>query len=254
MSVDVSQTAEAKAPEPPVAFTGKGTLLVGVLVGLLAFHVQLFVALCFLVFQHASGGERLSMLLSKLDAQGLGVSVSLLAGALVTTALVWMCVSLRTPEPAEYLGLVRLNPWVLFVSLAAMVAFAMGMDYGVDRLGWNSSSKVMVDTYQAAHFKPLFWIALIVGAPIYEEIFMRGFLFAGWRKSLGTGGAILVISLIWTFMHVQYGPVQWTMIFLMGILLGYARAWTGSLYAPIAMHALNNTMATVQLMREAGMH
>jgi membrane protease YdiL (CAAX protease family) len=33
---------------------------------------------------------------------------------------------------------------------------------------------------------------------------------------------------------------------LMGLLLGYARIRTGSLYIPIGMHALNNLWATLE--------
>lgn len=252
MSIAVAESVEPSPPTPDVVFSGKGTLLVGLLVGLLSFHFQLVVSLVMVMFQIATGGQRqLSSLLQNIESNGSMVSIALVAGSVATTGTIVACVRLRTPQAGQYLGLTRVSVWALIASLAAIVAFAQGMDYAVEWFGVDSRSDVMVRAYTQATWKPLFWFALIVGAPVYEEVFMRGFLFAGWRKCLGTAGAIVVISFIWTFMHLQYGPVQWVMIFTMGIVLGYARAWTGSLYAPIAMHALNNAIATMQLMRQA---
>jgi hypothetical protein len=253
MSVVAMEPEQVKAPAPAVVFSGKGTLLVGLVVGIFSLHLQTCVTLGVLVYEIVGGGQRqLSSLLKNLESHGTGMTLALLAGAAITTAVLVLCVRLRTADWSDYLGLKPVGIVALVVSMVTMVAFTMGMDYFVSWLEVDSSSDVMINLYKTANWKPLVWVALIVGAPVYEEIFMRGFLFAGWQKSLTTHGAIVAISLIWTFMHVQYGPVQWSIIFTMGIVLGYARAWTGSLYAPIAMHALNNTMATIELIRHTG--
>ena len=48
-------------------------------------------------------------------------------------------------------------------------------------------------------------IAFCVAAPITEEFFARGFLYRGWSETaLRPGGAILLSSLVWTALHLQY--------------------------------------------------
>ena len=104
----------------------------------------------------------------------------------------------------------------------------------------------MTETYQTAKYLPLFWIALVVAAPLVEELFFRGFLFEGLRDSwMGSTGAILVTSIAWAAIHMQYEMFQMVMIGTLGVLLGIAKVKTRSLYIPIAMHSFNNLIAMV---------
>ncbi len=94
---------------------------------------------------------------------------------------------------------------------------------------------------------PLLWIALIVAAPVFEEIFFRGFLFRGFLGSrLGSFGTIVVTSLLWTVIHIQYDLYDMASIFVIGLLLGLSRFRSRSLYVPIAMHAVNNLVAAIE--------
>ena len=106
----------------------------------------------------------------------------------------------------------------------------------------------MTSTYQTAYFVPLLWLALIVVGPLAEEIFFRGFLFEGIRHSkAGAAGAILITSLVWSAMHLQYDIYGITVIFMGGLLLGYVRFKSNSIYPPIAMHVLQNIIATIEV-------
>ncbi len=50
-------------------------------------------------------------------------------------------------------------------------------------------------------------------------------------------------------MHAtQYAPTELLLIFLGGLLLGYARWRTRSIYVPIGLHALWNLMSAVETM------
>jgi len=52
---------------------------------------------------------------------------------------------------------------------------------------------------------PLFGIAAVVFAPLFEEGFFRGFLFVGFKQSrLGSFGTILITSAAWAALHIQY--------------------------------------------------
>jgi membrane protease YdiL (CAAX protease family) len=106
----------------------------------------------------------------------------------------------------------------------------------------------VIDTYTTAGFRPLFVIALVVCAPLFEEFLFRGLLFEGFRHSrLGTGGAILFTSLAWSVIHLQYDLYGVFVVFLGGLLLGGARARTGSLFVSILMHSVWNFIAVVEV-------
>jgi len=90
-------------------------------------------------------------------------------------------------------------------------------------------------------------VAFCVAAPITEELFARGFLYRGWSESfLGPFGAIILSSLVWTGLHLQYNWYFLGEVFSIGLLLGYLRYRSGSTWLTIILHGLNNLGAVVQ--------
>lgn len=107
-------------------------------------------------------------------------------------------------------------------------------------------SDFMLNAYQTVHFTPLLWLAFVIAAPLYEEIFFRGFLFRGIENSrVGPIGAVIITSLAWSALHVQYDLFIIAGIFVGGLILGWARIKTNSIYIPIAMHVIQNLLATI---------
>ncbi len=107
---------------------------------------------------------------------------------------------------------------------------------------------VWINAYQSTTSLALLWIALIIAAPLFEEFMFRGFLFSGWLSTkLKATGTILLTSIIWTLMHVQYDLVHLLAIFVYGIVLGLARYRTRSLITPLVMHGAINLVALVQV-------
>jgi len=105
----------------------------------------------------------------------------------------------------------------------------------------------MVDAYKTASFLPALLFAIIIVAPIFEEIFFRGFLFQGIRYSrLGPIGAIGITSFIWAVIHVQYDIYGITTLFALGLLLGIARLKTGSIHLLMVMHSVTSLVATIE--------
>jgi membrane protease YdiL (CAAX protease family) len=106
----------------------------------------------------------------------------------------------------------------------------------------------MVDVYQTAGFVPFLWLALIVAAPLMEEVFFRRFLLAGFSRSkIGAPGAIVLTAALWAAIHSQYDFYGIATIFVFGLFLGYARLKTGSIYTTIILHAVMNLGATIQV-------
>ena len=131
---------------------------------------------------------------------------------------------------------------------AALVGFSMGYDVLTSGLGKSVVPQSMVVLYESAGFVPLLWAAILIGAPVGEEFFFRGFLLPGWQRSrLGTGGAVVLVAAAWAAIHVQYDLWGMSQIFLAGILLGYVRVKTGSVLLCILLHGLMNLIATIEL-------
>ncbi len=104
------------------------------------------------------------------------------------------------------------------------------------------------DIYRTTDSMAFLVFALAVLAPITEEAVFRGFLFKGVQHRLGPVWAVLLSALPWALLHVfQYDWYHITHIVLLGLVLGGARWKTSSLFVPLILHGLNNTIATLEL-------
>jgi membrane protease YdiL (CAAX protease family) len=102
------------------------------------------------------------------------------------------------------------------------------------------------EVYSTAHPVWVLWIALVIGAPLFEETFFRGFMFRGFQSSfLGLTGTTVTTSALWAVGHLQYDFYTIIDIGCFGVLLATARQMTGSLLMPLYLHALSNLCATV---------
>jgi uncharacterized protein len=170
-----------------------------------------------------------------------------LSGILLPPVCVLFAWLKRGISVKEYFGLrnVPLAQWLAWLGICLL--FCAGSDSVTWLLGRPIVPKFMENAYRSVIFEPLLWFAVIVGAALFEEFFFRGFALAGLRYSrLRSIGAVVLTSLGWTALHTQYDLIDLADLFLMGLLLGYARIRTGSLYIPIGMHALNNLWATLE--------
>ena len=76
---------------------------------------------------------------------------------------------------------------------------------------------------------PWLWLAIVVAAPVGEELLFRGFMFRGFvHEPRDAVPGILVISLIWSMLHVQYDWFGTAQVFAIGLLFGFVRWRTGS--------------------------
>ena len=85
--------------------------------------------------------------------------------------------------------------------------------------------------------------ALAVWTPITEEIFFRGFIFAGLASRLGIRGAMVGSALVFSLFHMDPGVL--VPIFITGFLLAWLYHRTGSLWPNIVAHAGQNALALV---------
>jgi membrane protease YdiL (CAAX protease family) len=187
-------------------------------------------------------------LATKLESNGLLLSLATLLSAPPCIGLVLLFAKLRKGiSVGRYLGLNPVAKRAAFFWCLSLVLFMLFSDGLNDLEGREMVPEQMTRAYQTAGFLPLLWIALILFAPVFEEVFFRGFLFTGIRHSrLGGAGAIVISALTWAGVHMQYDVYQISVIFAGGLLLGMARLRTDSVYLTMAMHMLWNLLATVE--------
>ena len=187
---------------------------------------------------------------AQLASNGMLVALSILVSSPVVLGLTLLFANLRKGLTVkEYLGLHEVG-WKTTVRWSVILLLFAGLsDLMTFLLEQPIVPDFMLNVYQTATSKTLLWIALVVAAPVSEEIFFRGFVFYGIQNTqLGPKGAIFLSSLLWTPLHMQYDLYTLAAIMVLGLLLGYAR-WRGnSVYIPIVMHALMNFIAAMEVM------
>jgi membrane protease YdiL (CAAX protease family) len=183
-------------------------------------------------------------------SDGLLLATATCLAAPVSVGLVCLFAVLRRgPQLKEYLGL----KWVTAKEFSRWLILLLILVVASDALtSWLDKPIVpefMLNTYLTAGFVPLLWLALIIAAPFSEEFLFRGFMLEGFSKSkLGPTGAIMLTASAWSALHIQYDVYGIVSIFVSGLLLGYVRLKTGSLYLCIALHGAMNFIATLEVM------
>ncbi len=176
------------------------------------------------------------------------LAAATLASAVVCSALVLGLTALRRGARLhDALALARPTLPALTGWLATVAGLIAVSDLLTWLLGKPIVPEFMTDMIETADLAPMLWLAIIVAAPFFEELFVRGFLLEGLRRgALGDASAVVLTALFWASIHVQYGFYEIATIFVFGIVLGVARLRSGSLWVPVAMHVLANLVATVE--------
>jgi membrane protease YdiL (CAAX protease family) len=187
---------------------------------------------------------------------GLTISLSVIMGLPAVVAALWVAIRIARMPFADYLAL-RGTSWINFlIGAGALFVMVMGWDLVSRATGREVEPGFMAEVLKSARADGALWLLVIsfcVAAPVSEELFARGFLYRGWSESfLGVPGAIVLSSLVWTGLHLQYDWFFLGEVFSIGLLLGYLRHRFHSTWLTIVVHGLNNLAATLQTMWLAG--
>ena len=244
---DTPPAPPAHAAEPPVwgawATVGWGLLVTGVY-----FAASIMVVFVFAIFHLAGGGAMDAETLTGHLARGEIIALAALVSVPVEIGLVVLIIKMkRGSDLRHYLALkapsVRSLLWVAGVCLAMIAVFD-----GVSLLlGRPVVAPFMVEAYVNCSVPALLWLALVVAAPVVEEVVFRSFLLQGWKDSaIRPWGAVILSSIFWTSLHAGYDLYALTSIFVAGLLLGFIWLRTRSVWLCIFMHALMNLIATLE--------
>ena len=184
----------------------------------------------------------------------LTLSISVLVSLPVLLAVLWLAIKKRKgPRFSQYLALRKFCPrqFLLWASVLAGVLF--GGDRLLQWAGDASGEIFMHDLMDSGKFLGPLAAAVTLAAPLGEELLFRGFMFRGIADSrAGWIAAILIPNVFWVVLHVQYSWPTMAVIFAMGIVLGMARRFSGSVALPIALHFLWNGFATLSVFFDGG--
>ena len=112
----------------------------------------------------------------------------------------------------------------------------------------NIGEQPIVDLFRNTHSPALKIILLLFAlsvAPVFEEFLFRGFAYPALKQRFGLWRALLLVSLVFALSHFHAPSFLPLFVFAFG--LGLAYELTGSLLAPITMHALFNATMILQI-------
>jgi uncharacterized protein len=242
-----------RTPRPPRIWKFWGTALWGLFIFAGMFVGQIAVVAWFVLRR---GGPIDVAAAIHVVGGGLTISLSVIMGLPAVLAALWIAIRISRTPFTEYLALRRPSWTELLIGAVALSVLVMGWDLLSRAVGREIAPGFMAEVLNSARADGALWLlvlAFCVAAPVSEECFARGFLYRGWSESfLGPIGAIILSSLVWTALHLQYDWFFFGEVFSIGLLLGYLRYRFQSTWLTIFVHGLNNAAAVVQTMLLAG--
>lgn len=188
------------------------------------------------------------------DALTASAASTPIVGVLLASGTVWATRKLAVPLTS--IGWCRPDNPVRDSLLAVGVAVAV---IGVDFLNSFVLTTLGLPTDTLGPFRdyltsPFLVVMLVLGAvvaaPIGEEMYFRGLLLSCFDVRMRRWVAICVAALLFTVAH--YSTLSaWAPLFVFALMLGWLRLRTGSLFAPILAHLLNNVITVTFLLTGA---
>jgi membrane protease YdiL (CAAX protease family) len=86
-------------------------------------------------------------------------------------------------------------------------------------------------------------LAMVLAAPLWEEVLFRGAFFAGFRTRFGPYRAVLLSAVVFAAVHIS--PLVMPYVFVLGLFLGWLRWFHRSLWASLVLHMTNNALVAL---------
>jgi membrane protease YdiL (CAAX protease family) len=149
------------------------------------------------------------------------------------------------------LGLHRRGGRWLWLAPIAVVILSFIVDEGLLRLVRAIAGSEILPTVNAVIFEiattpgraALAVLVIGVLAPLVEELVFRGLLYGYVAGRWGGLAALIISTLAFAAAHLE--PIHVALVLPIGLLLGWTRMRTNSLWPAIAAHVANNTVAVL---------
>jgi uncharacterized protein len=233
------QPVKEGRPWGPWATIGWTLLCIVVLFG-----VQLVAAIIFMLATAAASGN---LKVDDLATNGNLLSFATLLSTPATLGLIALLVWVRHYPFRDYLALRWPSTRAVAVAFLGLAVVLVVTDLTSYLTGRPIVPTVMVDMYHSS-WVPGLVFAMVVLAPLGEETLFRGFLYAGIAASrAGPVVAILVSTVVFASLHLQYDWYGIAGVAAIGLYLGVVRYRARSLFLTMVLHAVGNTVATVEM-------
>ena len=180
--------------------------------------------------------------------EGTLITLFILISNPISMAILWLAARLAKANPINYLCLRLPTRYYVHIGLAFLVGLITLIDVLLYLSGRSLVTPFQLQLFtsaQAQHRLPAMLFASIIIAPAGEEMMFRGFLFRGFVRSERTAWpAIVLISVLWALLHIQYDWAGILQILAIGLFLGWIRWRSGSLLLTFFLHALFNVEGT----------
>jgi hypothetical protein len=162
----------------------------------------------------------------------------------ISIFIIYMCIKKKGRSFKDYLYLHPIRVKTCTFWGAVILVYCIGWDIIKACVGLPVVPEEQIQQYRGLSLATLWWVVVLIGAPLHEEILFRGLLFNGFSRIGKVAGAVAV-SFLWTIFHpVEFYELIW--LFGAGLILVYARLRSNSLYICIMMHTINNLIAAVE--------
>jgi hypothetical protein len=128
------------------------------------------------------------------------------------------------------------------------IGLALTIEYLVNGNLDNLTNSARLQIFAPGGFTwPSFLVTLVMAgllAPIAEEMFFRGAIYSWFRQRFSIWIAVLASSVLFALGHADTFAVVITS-FILGAVNAYVFERTRSIWAPIAIHAVNNSLSVI---------
>lgn len=207
-------------------------------------------AFLIVLFALVTGGFFTMLAVTMTDDETLA---ALLATLLIEASLgfwVWMWVKLRHRAGLAQLGFRPRRGDIGSGALAAVIGLASGA--AITQLVLSIANRVTERPVETPQQLPdinhgvelvLAGIAVVIVAPIAEELFFRGFLYQAFRKWRGVTQGLFLSAFVFALAHIS--PIIMPSIFALGVILAYLFEKRNSVTATIAAHISYNLIGFI---------
>lgn len=165
--------------------------------------------------------------------------------------VVWTFATAKAPSPAVVLGMSaarRTHPFgTALIGYVALFPWVFGLLWLIARTSQRLGIQPPIEPiHQLLFLDHRLWVLALtvflacVAGPVVEELFFRGILFVAVRRHASRVVAMLVSGSLFAAMHTNV--MGFLPILLLGCLLADLYERTGSLFGPIMVHILHNTL------------
>ena len=251
-SFQMTDLESAPGLPPPRVWGPWATIAWATFIVVLMVLTQSVVLIVFIVVTAAATGkqsaDQIGQLARSLANDGLFLSVATFSTTLICSAVIIGIVNLkRGSELKHYLGLIGPNKRQLLCWTVMTMGFCVAFDLMTVLLK-RPMPDFMTKAYASIGSPWILWLAVIVAAPLFEELFFRGFMIKGLAESrVRWQGAVVISSGLWCLIHLQYDLYGLVFVFVLALILGVARVKTGSTLLTFLLHSLVNLAAMIEV-------